>query len=319
MGGTSIKLGIVTASGDQVAEASLPTRESLGPEDAIQRICGLLANTLPEQQHRVVAVGLGTPGPLDSRRGLILDPVNMPGWRHFPIRQALAQALERPVTYANDANAAAFGEFWLGKGRDYDNVVLLTLGTGVGSGIIVEGQMLVGPHDQAAECGHMVVDYLPEARVCSCGRRGHLEAYSSASAVAERARQLARVTPQSQLAELLTASGDLSARDVYHCAERADAAAELIIEQTAEYLSRGIVNIAQTVDPDIVLLGGAMDFGGAGSPVGRRFLQQVDERVRPAVFRRIADHLKIEFAQLGGAAGWIGAAGLAKRNYDQLI
>ena len=316
VGGTSIKIGLITSQGKIVADSAIPTLNENGPEDAIKRVSEAVSAMLPTNQRRLSGAGLGTPGPLDSREGMILDPVNMPGWRHFPVRNELSKALNCPVFYANDANAAAWGEFWVGTGQAYESIVLLTLGTGVGGGIVIDNHLLVGRNDMAAECGHTMVDFSPDARLCSCGRKGHLEAYASASAVALQAKAMAATHPDSELAKILESAGDLNAKDVYDCAKRDDPVAWQIIDQTAEYLARGIADLAHILDPDIFLLGGAMDFGGSDSPIGKRFLQSIQESVRPLVFDRIANHLQIEFASLGGSAGWIGAAGLAKRLYD---
>ncbi|MCP4081849.1 MAG: ROK family protein [Planctomycetaceae bacterium] len=318
VGGTSIKIGVISAAGQIVEETSIPTQDERGPEDAISRVRETLTGLLQTNGgERFLAAGLGTPGPLDSRQGMILDPVNMPGWRHYPIRDALSQSLGCPVHYANDANAAAWGEFWIGTAKTYDSLVLLTLGTGVGGGIVIDNQLVVGRNDMAAECGHSMVDFSEQARVCSCGIKGHLEAYASASAVAVAAKEMAAQCPSGELAKILESAGDLNAEDVYHCALREDPGAWQIIDQTAGFLARGIADLAHTVDPDIFLLGGAMNFGGTNSPVGQRFLDTIEKAVHRAVFDRIADNLKIEFASLGGSAGWIGAAGLAKRLYDQ--
>ena len=317
VGGTSIKLGFIKSTGQIVSEHQIETCNELGPKDAIRRICNEMKRVFESNGDHIKAVGLGSPGPLDTRKGIILDPFNLPGWRQFPIRSELAKTLNRPVTYANDANAAAFGEFWLGKGRNCDSLLLLTLGTGVGAGIIVNGGLISGANDQAAECGHIVVDYSENGRKCSCGQRGHLEAYASASAVAAIAKCLAEEYPDSDLGRLLKTGGDLTAQDVYHCAERQDPTSLEIVDQTARYLARGIADIAHFVDPELILLGGAMNFGGESSPVGKRFLSLIEEHVRTAVLKRTGDNLNIQFASLGGSAGWIGAAGLAKRDYDR--
>jgi glucokinase len=317
VGGTSIKLGVVDSGGQVIWDDHLPTQPEAPPADAIRRIRACLHAGLEGRRDNVRAVGLGTPGPLDTRRGLILNPANLPGWRNYPVRDELAEALGRPVTFANDANAAAFGEFWIGRASENEHLVLLTLGTGVGSGIIVDGHLVTGAHDHAAECGHLSVEFGQQARVCSCGLRGHLEAYASASAVAARARELALDAPHSPLGRVLESAGDVTARDVYDCAQQHDPAARQVMKETAAWLARGIAAIAHTVDPDIVLLGGAMDFGGPSVLLGRQFLAEVDQQLRPQVFPQIARNLKIEFASLGGSSGWIGAAGLAKRDYDR--
>ncbi len=317
VGGTSIKIGVANAIGQPIASTEIPTLQEQGPVDAIERICQSIREALPGDGQQLRAAGLGTPGPLDVQAGMILTPVNLPAWREFPIQKELAGQSGLPVVFANDANAAAFGEYWAGRGRDFHSLVLLTLGTGVGSGIIHRDQLITGAHDHGAECGHLTVDFGANARRCSCGVHGHLEAYASASSVAVRATELVSGQTTGPLAETLNAHERLTARDVFMAAESDDELALQIVDDTAEYLARGVADIAHAVDPQIFLLGGAMNFGGDESTVGRRFRDRIGELAGERVFPRIAANLQIEFASLGGAAGWIGAAGLARRIYDQ--
>lgn len=318
VGGTAIKLGWIRHDGSRLAETSLATDPEASPSKAIQEMVNPISEWTATKTNVVRAIGLGTPGPLDLKNGLILTPSNLPGWWHYPIRQELASATGYPVTFANDANAAAFGEYWQGAGRDCAGLVLLTLGTGVGGGIVVDGQLITGGTGHAAECGHSTVDFSDGARMCPCGLRGHLEAYASATAVAKIATELtAQQGSNGQvLAETLATSGTITAFDVYRAASVGDNNALMIIDGVADSLARGITNLAFTVDPDLVLLGGAMNFGGKADPVGQRFLQGIRSNVKRNVFVQIADNLKIDFAELGGSAGWIGAAGLAKRDHD---
>lgn len=138
----------------------------------------------------IARLGLGTPGSMNISEGMILEPPNMPHWRNYPIRDALAEACGKPVSFANDANAAAYGEFWIGSGRNHTSMIMLTLGTGVGGGIIVEGKSIDGNNSFGSECGHIVVDSSAEARECAWGGgRGELEAYASASAVVRNAQE----------------------------------------------------------------------------------------------------------------------------------
>ncbi len=321
VGGTNIKMGVVDADGHVLAETSFPTEDQRGPADAVermrQRLNALLSELNPPRTlEQLLAVGLGTPGTLDIKGGMILEPPNLPGWRHFPIRDEIATVLAKPVTYTNDANAAAFGEFWLGGGKQHDSLTLLTLGTGVGGGLVVNGRLVQGATGNAAELGHLCVDYATDARLCSCGLPGHLEAYASASAVAARAIELARQVPDGRLAHRLAAAGRLSARDVYEQSAQGDLQSRSIVMETAEWIARGITMVAHVIDPEIVILGGAMDFGGEVSPVGLQFLERIQRLVRERTFSQVAEKLIIEFAQLGSAAGWIGAAGLARQSYD---
>ncbi|MBM4094615.1 MAG: ROK family protein, partial [Planctomycetes bacterium] len=185
VGGTNTKIGLVDDFGRTVAYQSIPTAEEDGPADLIRRVSEAVARIRDEAgigPRDLVAAGLGTPGPMDIPRGLILDPVNLPHWRNFPVRDELARVTGLPVSFTNDANAAAYGEFWVGSGRQSESMIMLTLGTGVGGGIIVGGLVVEGVNSFGAECGHVIVDSRPDARLCVWGGgRGELEAYASAS------------------------------------------------------------------------------------------------------------------------------------------
>ena len=163
IGGTGIKIGLVDSSGQTLIYERIATRESEGPDSAVQRIVELIRSN--EQRlgvtNLVARIGLGAPGPMDLQGGLLVEPPQLPSWWNFPIRDVISHLLERPVSFLNDANAAAYGEFWLGSGRDDGSMVLLTLGTGVGGGIIVDGELVNGVNSFGSECGHIVVDSSP--------------------------------------------------------------------------------------------------------------------------------------------------------------
>ena len=315
VGGTNIKIGILDGAGNQLAFTSIPTESDRGPADAMRRVVAALRELLERHQldgQQLAAAGLGTPGTMDIGRGLILEPPNLPAWRNFPVRDALSRELDRPVAYANDANAAAFGEYWIGSAAGYDSMVMLTLGTGVGGGIIVFDQAVDGVNSHGSEVGHIIVDTRDTARTCSCGHVGHLEAYASATAVAARAVESAEQHPDSGLGQQLAAMGRLTALDVYQQAVDGDAIALELILETADFLAIGILNLAHLIDPDAILLGGAMDFGGAQSPIGQKFLARIRREIERLAFPVVSKNLKIEFAALGGRAGYVGAAGIAR-------
>jgi glucokinase len=314
VGGTNVKLGLLTATGDLVTSTSFPTRAEKAPDYAIGEIARVVTEIFGQlklSKSRLAAAGIGTPGPLNIHTGYILEPTNMPGWRHFPVRDELSRALGIPVTFTNDANAAAFGEFWLGSAKENNSLVLLTLGTGVGGGIIIDHHCVEGAHGLGAEIGHIQIDSRAQARMCSCGRPGHLEAYASATALVDRARiQL------QQSKSILAEVPELTAHAVYSAALDGDRLAIELIDETADYLATGIGIVAHVIDPEAVLLGGAMTFGGQSSEIGRRFLARIVSQVKIAVFPEILEHLKIDFASLGSDAGFIGAAGLAKVRFS---
>ena len=212
----------------------------------------------------------------------------------------------------NDADAAAYGEFRLGAGRPFRSMVLLTLGPGVGSGIVIGDLAAKGRCVQSSECGHMVICCAEDARQCGCGQRGHLEAYASATAVAQRTGEAIRAGRASSLSKRLAAGEPPSPDLVAAEAAAGDPLALEIVLDTARYLAVGVVSVMHTVDPDGVLLGGEMAFGGSESELGRRFLARVREEVGRRAFPLLAERTAIEFAALGGDAAVLGAAGLAR-------
>ncbi|HTU26546.1 MAG TPA: ROK family protein, partial [Pirellulales bacterium] len=236
-------------------------------------------------------------------------------WENFPIRDEVSRACGLPVLYTNDATAAGYGEFWVGSGRDRSSMVLLTLGTGVGGAIIIDGAPLEGSHGNAGELGHVTIDCGSSARPCGCGQRGHLEAYVGALAVVARARDLLAGGSPSTLEERCAQGEPLTPRVVADEAELGDPLSVQIVMETADYLAIGIVNAMHSVDPACVIIGGAMTFGGGGTPLGKRFLDRIRAVVRERALPALAQRTTIDFASLGPDAGFIGAAGLARRAF----
>ena len=320
VGGTNIKLGLVDDAGHTVIFRSMPTESDRGIPDAVQRISEGLRHMAAEaglEYGEIAHVGLATPGTMDIARGMILEPYNLPAWRHFPIRDALRDACGKPVVYANDAGAAGFGEYWVGCGKDHQSMVLLTLGTGVGAGIIIGDMSIDGAHSHGAECGHNLIDYHEDARMCTCGQAGHLEAYCSATAIVKRAAAIVYEHPGSSVNDRLAAGNELTTLLLAQEAEKGDHFSREIIFEAARYLGIGIVTIAHTIDPNAVVLGGAMDFGGPESSLGREFLEHVRAEFRRRAMPVLARETVIDFAELGGDAGYIGAAGLARVAHRQ--
>ncbi len=318
VGGTNIKLGLVDDLGRTLVYRRIPTQASKGPDDGAQRMGHAVREMVAEAGLTlpyIARVGLGTPGTMNIARGVLIHPHNLPGWHDYPIRDKLSQHAGLRVTYANDANAAAYGEFWVGSGRDFNSLVLFTLGTGIGCGIIVGDLVIVGEHYHGAECGHTIINFEDDARVCGCGQTGHLEAYASATAVVKRTEEGLAEGRKSSIAGRVAAGEKLTPLMVAEEAERGDSFALGLVMDTARYMGVGIVSLLHTIDPSVVLLGGAMTFGGHESDLGRRFLARVREEVRRRALPVPAEETVIEFASLGADAGYIGAAGMARVEY----
>lgn len=319
VGGTTIKIGLIDDEGRSIQATSFPTADHLGPANAIERIHAKVIEMLDASGLKpgdVAAVGLGTPGTLDLTTGMILEPPNLPGWRNYPIRDELQKAFDGiQVSYANDASAATYGEYWVGSGRQYQSLVMLTLGTGVGGGIIINENSVDGEHSHGSECGHMIIDNHSSARMCSCGQRGHLEGYASATAVVKRTQELLDQAQDSSLNPRLESGETLSALMVAQEADKGDSLSERIVFETADYLSIGATTLAHIINPAAIILGGAMNFGGRSSSLGRRFLQRVRSGFHELAFPIVAENTVIDFASLGGDAGYVGAAGIARRDF----
>jgi len=320
LGGTNIKVGVVDDLGRPLAWLSVPTECEKGPEDAARRMAEAVREAgrragLAESE--LARVGLGSPGTMDLAAGMLIEPVNLRGpkgdeWNNFPIRARVSHYCGLPVAFANDAAAAAYGEFWVGSGRDFHSMVLFTLGTGIGCGIIIGDHSLDGENSHGAECGHIVIDLADDARVCGCGQPGHLEAYASATAVIKRTREVLDAGRKSSVNDRLAAGDELSPKLLAEEAERGDELSLELIIETARYVAIGVVNLMHTIDPTGVLLGGAMTFGGHATELGRKFLARIKEEVRRRAFELLAERTIIDYASLGGDAGYIGAAGIAR-------
>lgn len=318
VGGTGIKFGVVDDRGRTLGRTKIPTEQQRGPEDACRRMrdtahelvkaCGL-------EVHAIVHVGLATPGTMDLSAGVLLQPHNLQAWWDFPIRDHLRDVLEKPVAFQNDANAAAFGEYWVGSGAEFNSIVLFTLGTGVGGGIIVDGRLINGEHSHGSECGHMYIDSGPDARSCGCGRHGHLEAYASATAIVVRTQEALAAGRNSSLTARLADGQSLTSLMVAEEAEKGDDLSLEIAMETAKYLSYGAVNLMHIIDPNAIIFGGAMNFGGHETALGRKFLSAIRDGIGTRVFPGLLDKTLIDFAKLGGDAGYIGSAGVARSEY----
>ncbi|NLS96086.1 MAG: ROK family protein [Planctomycetaceae bacterium] len=318
LGGQSIKIGVVDDRGRPLSWLSVPTEVELGCEAACQRMAGGIDRVLAEagvDKSAVAYVGLGSPGTMDVPAGMLLLPVNLKGWEHFPIRDRLAHHCGKPVAFVNDGAAAAYGEFWVGAGQEMNSLVLLTLGTGIGCGIIVNGFSIDGENSHGAECGHIIVNPAPDARWCNCGQRGHLEAYSSATAVVRRTQEMLDAGLKTSIRPRVEAGEPLTPKLVAEEAEVGDPLAGQIVMDTAFWLGVGLVNLIHTIDPNGVLLGGAMTFGGKDTALGRRFLDRIKQEIDARAFALLAERLKLDLASLGADAGYIGAAGIARAEY----
>ena len=201
LGGTNIKSGVVDDLGRPLSSVSLETEAERGPEIGIRNLAQAGKDAVTQSGlswDEITGVGLGSPGTMDLPRGMLLEPPNLPGWNQLPIRDLLGAKLDKQTVLQNDANAAAYGEYWAGAGRHTRSLVLFTLGTGIGCGIVEEGRIIEGRHSHGGECGHIIIQ-MENARQCSCGAYGHLEGYASATALVKRAVEALEQDPAPSL------------------------------------------------------------------------------------------------------------------------
>jgi len=312
LGGTNIKSGVVDDDGRALSSVSLKTEPGRGPEVGLNNLVAASKQAVEASGlgwARIAAVGLGSPGTMDLEAGMLLDPPNLPGWDNLPIRKLLSDRLKKPVVLQNDGNAAAYGEYWAGAGKGTHSLVMFTLGTGIGGGIVVAGKIIEGRHSHGGECGHIVI-VADHGRRCSCGAFGHLEGYASATAVVHRAREALEGNKESSLLRAIDPR-ELSSRAVGEAAAAGDPLAVRLMHETAHYLAVGAVTLMHTIDPDLVLFGGGMIAAGEG------FLEDIRLRIRTMAFPVPAARTRVEYARLGGEAGFIGAAGCARMQQSQ--
>lgn len=314
VGGTNLKAGVVDDCGRPLSAVIRPTEAARGPDVGIENIVQTLELAITQSglsRDEIRGVGLATPGTMDIPSGMLLDPPNLPGWKNIPIRQRIADRIALPTVLQNDANAAAYGEFWTGAARDAQSLVFWTLGTGVGCGIIIGDLIVEGAHSTGAECGHIIIE-MHNGRLCGTGQHGTLEAYAGAKALVHRCQEALRTGRASVLKEWIADDTELTPLLIAEAAEAGDVLALDLILETARFMAVGTVTVMHTIDPEMVLIGGAMTFGGAASPIGRQFLDELRTEVRRRTFPVLAEKTIIDFASLGNDAGYIGAAGCAR-------
>jgi glucokinase len=305
IGGTKVAAGVVDDQGHVIDTERRPT-----PSKDVDETEQVIAEVVDDlvKRHDVVAVGIGAAGWIGNDRATVLFSPHL-AWRDEPLRDALADRIGQPVTVENDANAAAWAEYRFGAAQGARVVVCVTLGTGIGGGLVVSGVLYRGAYGVGAEYGHMTV--VPEGRRCACGNRGCWEMYASGTALARDARELADISPVAAHRLLELAGGDRDALTgplVTQAAREGDPAAVEIYTAMGQWLGRGLANLAAIIDPEVFVIGGGL------SEAGDLLIVPARETFRRSLtgrgFRPFAD---VTLAHLGPDAGLVGAADLARR------
>lgn len=283
------------------SQTKTPTHAEEGPDAVVAKIVRSIEKVAPSDRQDL-RIGVGVPGPLDPVEGVVFDTPNLPGWLNLPLRRRLQEHCRAPVVVGNDANVAALGEWRHGAGRGANDVLYLTISTGIGGGVITGGRLLLGVRGLAGELGHMLVK--PGGAVCGCGQRGHLEAEAAGPAIARK--YLERLGP-SNPGEINSLPRKISAADVGHAAKAGDTLARAVIQEAAHIIGAHLASLVHVFNPQVIVVGGGV------STLGPLLFDPLEQALRENVMHpAYLDDLIVTPAALGDDAGLIGAMVLAR-------
>ena len=296
IGGTTCKIGLFETNGTLLDKWEIPTRIENEGSSILPDVAASIEAKLSEKQISkadVQGIGIGVPGPVTSE-GVVKKCINL-GWGVFNVAEAMEKLCGVPVKAGNDANVAALGEMWQGGGKGHRNVVMVTLGTGVGGGIIIDGKMVSGSNGAGGEIGHLVVN-TKETETCGCGKKGCLEQYASATGIVRIAKQMLAETEQDSV---LRQTEPLTAKDIFDVAKAGDPAADAIVDHAMEILGIALANVACVVNPEIFVIGGGV------SKAGSIITERVEKYFMPNTFHACRN-AEFALATLGNDAGMYG-------------
>ncbi|MDE0483316.1 MAG: ROK family protein [Candidatus Poribacteria bacterium] len=306
IGGTKLATVVADDSGKILGKVRRPTRADKGPEYAIQLLFEMVYETITQaelEQEAISAMGVSCGGPLDTKTGVVYSPPNLPGWDAFPLKTQLESEFKIPTIIENDANASALAEYRFGGGRGYEAILYMTMSTGIGGGIVIDGKIYHGANDSAGEVGHQIL--LPDGPLCGCGKRGCLEALCSGPAIARRAKEAVRKESNTVILTLADGHIDtIKSEHVLAAARQDDLLALKLIDETAYYMGWGIANLVNILNPDIVLL------GTIAIAAGDLLLEPIRKTVTNLAMARPAEAVEIMPAQLGKSLGDLAAIAL---------
>ena len=313
LGGTNIHTGIVNSKGAVLARKFIPTLVSEGVDRVIERLCQVIRELMegyPSADFQ--GIGIGAAGIIDIAEGEIVSSPNFPGWRNVPIRGIISGRFGMQVILDNDANAAIFGEQWAGAGIGKRSLIGLTLGTGVGGGIILDGLLWHGSDGMAGEIGHMTI--VPDGRRCSCGNRGCLEAYASATAILNRTIESMPSHPENNLLEIaqIKDPSELTSEKIFQAACSGNEPAKEIFRETGVYLGLAIGSLINILNPEIFII------GGGASQAWDFFYPAMMEEIGNRALKEPAERISVVPTKLGNDAGLIGACGLVAQYLDSV-
>lgn len=307
IGGTTVKIGLLNESGDRIEKWEIPTNnknQGIYIIDDIWHSISKHLDALQINKQSILGIGVGAPGFVDGKTGMVYEAVNI-GWKNFELAEQLKEISSMPVFVENDANLAALGENWKGAGDQASDLILITLGTGVGSGVIANGAILKGRNGTAGEIGHIIVD--PNGYPCNCGRIGCLDTIASATGIVHQAMDLIAEKPSSTLATYYHKNGNLNSKDVFYLAGKGDVLCEQIINRTANMLASTLASAAAIINPSKIIIGGGL------SQAGNQLLNVITAYFQKDTLTRTSEVCDIKIAELGNDAGIIGAAYLVQQ------
>jgi glucokinase len=304
VGGTLLRAAAFDEDLTLLDRAEQNTKAAGSPDAVLDRLYETIRQVLPESPDDLLGIGVALPGPLSAAEGILIAPPNLP-MRNVPIARLIHEAVGGTVYIGNDADLAGLGEYTLGAGRDVDNLIYITISTGIGGGLIERGQILTG-RGLGGEVGHMVIE--PGGPICNCGKQGHLEAVASGTAIGRDARQRLATGEESLLLRMV--DGDIAAitaREVGEAALQGDHLAQLIIDQAGRYIGMSIASLMMLLNPDMFVLGGGV------TRVGDLLFDPINKAVREyAMHPRYYEDIPIVPAKLGADVGLYGAAALVQ-------
>lgn len=312
IGGTAVKIGFINHDGDIIYKWEIPTNKANQGmyivDDIWNAISAKLAS-LPGDP-TILGIGVGSPGFIDKANGRVFRAVNI-GWRNYALAKELGERSRVPVLVENDANLVALGENWHGSGNNVSELIAVTLGTGVGGGVIVNGEIVSGMNGNGGEIGHITVDI--NGYPCNCGRKGCLETIASATGMVHQAMNAIQAKPESDLVAFRKQNTGLTAKDIFALAEKGEETCTKIIDQTADALGFVLANTAAIINPTKILLGGGV------SKAGDTLLQPVTKYFKKYALPRVSESCEVTIAKLGNDAGMIGAAYLVKQAVQRKV
>lgn len=314
VGGTAIKMALITPAGQLVTKIQEPTPVAQGEDGILQKIAQMAEGLLQRHgysKEQALGIGVGVPGPIDAKNGVVLQAVNLHWRKPVPLQDKLKALTGLSVAVENDANMAALGEMWQGAGQGAEDLVAITLGTGVGGGIIVHGNVVHGINGVGGEIGHITMTP-GSGSTCNCGKTGCLETYTSATAIIREGRLAATNGTSPVLAAVLAKRGDIKAKDVLDAAKAGDPASLAIVDQAALYLGLALSHLAILLNPAKVVIGGGV------AAAGEFLFSRVREAfARFVPFTYVVESTQIVAASLGNDAGVYGAGWMIRSQMDE--